>query len=219
MGTNMATTIAVTAFKARALRVARVRMLRTLSALVYLSAALSSAARASDVVVPVTARQTTVEWTLGAFLHSVHGTFAVKDGSLHFDPQTNSIRGTVVIDLTMGKTGDAKRDRRMHDDVLETDKYPVATFTARSISGRLEPNGPSQFSVAGTLLMHGAPHDLTLPLQVIARDGSVESGETHFVIPYVAWGMHDPSTFVLRVDNYVNVDVKMTRSSAATPAP
>jgi polyisoprenoid-binding protein YceI len=183
-----------------------------------LFASLGTVARGSDIVIPISAPQTSVVWTLGAVLHSVHGTFGVKDGSLHFDPQTDTIRGTVEIDLSMGKSGDEKRDRKMHDEVLETGKYPTATFTARSISGRLEPNGPSQFIVAGTLLIHGAPHDLTLPLQVVAHDGSVESGETHFSIPYVAWGMHDPSTFFLRVDDHVDVEVRMMRSSPA-PAP
>ena len=64
--------------------------------------------------------------------------------------------------------------------------------------------------LSGTLLIHGASHDLTLPLDVVARDGQVQSGETRFTIPYVAWGMHEPSTFLLRVSDHVDVDVRMT---------
>jgi hypothetical protein len=61
-------------------------------------------------------------------------------------------------------------------------------------------------TVQGTFRIHGADHPLALNLQV-QINGQTAIVETHFSVPYVQWGMRDPSTFVLRVEKEVNVEV------------
>src|ERR1700681_1422369 len=44
--------------------------------------------------------RTTVDFTLGDVLHTVHGTFRLKSGVIHFDPDGGKASGSVVVDAT-----------------------------------------------------------------------------------------------------------------------
>ena len=55
--------------------------------------------------------------------------------------------------------------------------------------------------------------ELPLHFQVQAAGGQY-TASTHFVIPYVKWGMKNPSNFLLKVDDKVEVDVR----AVAVPA-
>ncbi len=67
---------------------------------------------------------TKVRFELGATLHTVRGSFAVREGSVRFDPASGAMEGRVVIDAASGETGNGKRDENMHAWVLESDRYP-----------------------------------------------------------------------------------------------
>ncbi len=150
---------------------------------------------------------TKVEFTLADVLHTVHGSFRLKSGNIHFDPASGIAGGALVVDATSGQSGNNTRDRKMNKEILESDKYPEAVFTAKKVIGQLATQGGSQVQVQGTFRLHGADHDITLvvPTQV---DGNQIKIQTQFDIPFVKWGMRDPSTFVLRV----NKDVQMSIS-------
>jgi hypothetical protein len=49
--------------------------------------------------------KSTVEFTLGASLHTVHGTFKVKSGEIHFDPAKGTASGAIVVDALSGESG------------------------------------------------------------------------------------------------------------------
>src|SRR5450755_4001196 len=83
---------------------------------------------ASEIVLTVNPAQSTVHWSVDSSLHLVHGTFAVKSGSVHFDPQTGRAGGEIVVFATSGESGNDSRDARMHKEILETAKYPDAVF-------------------------------------------------------------------------------------------
>lgn len=153
---------------------------------------------------------TTIRWTLGATAHSVHGSFRLKNGAVRVDPATGQASGLIVIDATSGESGEKGRDRRMHHDVLESDKYPEITFRPNRVSrpsGTADFTAPGPVAIDGVLTLHGQEHALHLTGEL--RGGSAHlTATTSFDIPYVAWGMKDPSTFILRVEKQVHVTVE-----------
>ncbi len=138
-------------------------------------------------------------------MHTVNGTFKVQDGVITYDPQTGNAGGSVVIDLRSGQSGDKARDDKMRSSVLETQTYPTAVFTPTHVTGQVALNGTSDLSVDGTLSVHGTDHSITVPLQLVASDGIINA-EAKYRVPFVAWGMADPSTFILHVNDYVDID-------------
>jgi polyisoprenoid-binding protein YceI len=150
--------------------------------------------------------KTQIEFVLPTTLHTVHGSFRVKSGTIHFDPSTGAASGLVLVDATSGESGSEGRDRRMHKEILESDKYPDITFVPNRVIGRLAPQGDSTLQVQGTFRLHGNDHpiDVSIPLHI---SGGEVTANYHFVVPYVQWGLKNPSKFVLRVNDKVEVNV------------
>jgi len=172
----------------------------------YSVLAFSSPGFSEDDVVQLDPAKTTVDFTLGDVLHTVHGTFRLKSGLIHFDPANGAASGDVVIDATSGDSGNHTRDHKMHKEILESERYPTIEFLPKRVLGRVAPEGASQVRVEGTFRMHGADHELTLafPVQVA---GDRLNTSTHFEVPYEAWGLKNPSTLFLRVSQDVQIDV------------
>ncbi len=147
-----------------------------------------------------------VSFTLPATGHDVEGTFALKSGRITFDSQTGAASGEITIDLKGAQTGNESRDKTMHEDVLETAAHPVAVFRAEKIRGTVAPSGTSQVTLDGVLTFHGADHKLSLPAKVDVQGGRLKA-ETRFSIPFVEWGLKDPSIMFLRVEKAVQVKV------------
>lgn len=150
--------------------------------------------------------RTEIHWTLGGVLHTVHGTFKLKAGLIAFDPQTGAAQGEILVDVTSGESGDHSRDSRMHKEVLESATYPQAIFHPAKVNGALKASATQTISVEGTLTIHGADHPRKLDIKVQV-DGRDAVATTQFSVPYVAWGMKDPSSTLLRVGKEVEVEV------------
>jgi polyisoprenoid-binding protein YceI len=151
--------------------------------------------------------QTKVEYKLGAMLHTVEGTFTLKRGRIDFDPETGKADGELVVDATSGQSGNDSRDRNMHKTVLESDRYPEIIFRPDHVEGKVASQGRSQVQLHGTFTIHGADHEMTVPVDVEIANGRY-SATARFQIPYVKWGMKNPSTFVLRVGDKVELTVQ-----------
>jgi polyisoprenoid-binding protein YceI len=137
----------------------------------------------------------------------VHGTFALKRGTIRFDPLTGKASGELVVDAASGSSGSPARDRRMNANILEAGRYPEIAFRPDRVQGHINAEGSSQVELHGTFLIHGGEHEVTLPLQVEASAGSY-TARGRFAVPYVNWGMKNPSTLLLKVSNTVQIDVQ-----------
>ena len=151
--------------------------------------------------------QTTINFTLGDVLHTVHGSFNLKSGQIHFVPTSNAISGTIVVDASSGNSGSGARDRKMHRDILESSHYSDVIFLPDRVEGKVLATGASTVQVHGMFGIHGAEHEITVPAQIELTPDHW-SLTVHFAVPYVTWGLRDPSTFILRVEKTVGIDLQ-----------
>jgi polyisoprenoid-binding protein YceI len=155
---------------------------------------------------------TRINFTLGDILHTVHGSFNLKSGDVRYDPATAAMHGGLVVDATSGQSGNRMRDRRMHRDILESRLYPEIAFRPDRVEGKVANTGTSTVQVHGIVSIHGVDHELTLPVRV-QMFADHWMADTHFTVPYVKWGIKNPSTFLLRVSESVEIDVHATSAN------
>ena len=159
-----------------------------------------------QVQVTLNPSQSKVDWILGTTLHTVHGTFNLKSGSILFDPTSGNASGEIVVDASSGDSGNHARDNKMHKDVLESKRYQEISFFPKHVMGKLSPEGASNLQVEGVFHIHGADHEMTLSIPVQANGGQL-TASSDFSIPYEAWGMKNPSMLFLKVDNHVEIKI------------
>jgi polyisoprenoid-binding protein YceI len=140
--------------------------------------------------------------------HSVSGKFHVQSGAINFDRTAQKISGSVVVAAGSGDSGEPSRDKKMNAEVLDTAHFAEVTFVPQSFQGSIAASGDSTIQVSGIFTLHGAPHDLTVPMQ-IHIDGTNLTARTHFTVPYVKWGLKDPSIFILKVAKEVGIDLTL----------
>ncbi len=171
--------------------------------------AIAIRAQSQELTLQFSSSSTSINFTLGDILHTVHGSFRLKSGQVRYDSATATVHGSLLADATSGQSGNHIRDRRMHREILESARYPEIAFRPDRVEGKVASIGTSNLQVHGTFSIHGADHELTLPVRVQTfADHWI--ADTHFTVPYVKWGVKNPSTFLLRVSESVEIDVHAT---------
>ena len=172
----------------------------------------AAVASEQEIVLMLDPAQTKLHWTVDSSLHTVHGTFAVKSGTIHFDPETGKAGGEVIVLATSGDSGNSSRDQRMHKEILETAKFPDAVFRPVQVEGKVARAGNSDVKLRGVISLHGAEHEIIVPVHAeLESDGW--KGTAKFDVPYVQWGIKDPSNWLLKVKPVVSVELQMTGSA------
>lgn len=164
-------------------------------------------ALAADYTLDLRPEATKVQFALTDPLHTVHGSFNLKQGQIDFNTDTGKASGRVIVDVASGNSGSDARDSRMHANVLESKKYPEAVFVPDHFEGPIAFPGDSSVKLHGTFTIHGAPHEMTMDVHTSGNAEQLRATMA-FEIPYVAWGMKDPSNFILKVGKTVQMTIE-----------
>ena len=189
-------------------------MMRVVTAAV-LVVALPAPAQAAEQILRFDSTATRVAFALEATLHTAEGTLPMREGEIRVDLEGGTASGRLVFDATRAATGNEGRDRKMHEEVLESARYPEIVFTLSGMTAAIDGTGAGTVTLQGTLAIHGSEHPFTVTGRV-RREGNNVVAEGGFTIPYVAWGMKDPSVFVMRVAK--EVAVRFTAVGMLAPA-
>src|SRR6266851_5369889 len=161
-----------------------------------------------EIVLEIDPAQSKVHWTLGSSLHTVHGSFAFKKGSLRVDTSMGKAGGEIIVDATSGNSGNDSRDKKMHKEVLESGRYAEVIFRPERVEGSIAPQGTFTVQVHGLFVLHGSEHELTVPVQA-ELTGDQWTGSAKFNVPFIDWGLKNPGNFFLKVNHAVAIELEM----------
>jgi polyisoprenoid-binding protein YceI len=168
----------------------------------------SRALEPAEIVLSVDPAASKVHWTLDTSLHTVHGTFALKRGTLRIDTATGKAGGEIVADALSGESGNSSRDKKMHNEVLESPRYGEIVFRAGHVDGPVPVEGNTSVQLHGVMVLHGTEHEITIPVQAELSAGHWK-GTGSFSVPYVSWGLKNPSNFFLKAEPLVKIELEI----------
>jgi polyisoprenoid-binding protein YceI len=149
-----------------------------------------------------------VKMTLKTTHELVNGTFHIQSGSIEFDRSNPKMSGSVAVLAGSGKTGNDSRDKKMHKEILKVDQFATVSFAPKTYNGTIVASGDSMIQVSGVFTLLGTAHDLTIPMQ-IHIDGSKATAKGQFVVPYVQWGLKNPSFMFWKAENDVAMELNL----------
>jgi polyisoprenoid-binding protein YceI len=150
-----------------------------------------------------------VKMTLKTTHEMVNGAFHIQSGSLEFDRSAAKMSGSVVVLAGSGKTGNGSRDKKMNKEILQVEQHATVSFEPKSYAGAIAPSGDSTIQVTGIFTLLGTPHEITIPI-LVHLEGTTATAKAHFVVPYIQWGLKDPSFLFWKADKDVAIDLFLT---------
>jgi polyisoprenoid-binding protein YceI len=177
-------------------------------AVVALAAILVPAALAQHQTFAVNPDTSEVQMTLNTTHEVVHGTFHIQSGSIEFDCGTPKMKGSVAVLAGSGKTGNDSRDKKMNKDILNVEQYATVSFEPKTYTGVLALSGDSTIQVTGIFTLLGTPHEIAIPI-VVHLEGTTATAKAHFFVPYVQWGLKNPSFMIWKADDDVAIDLSL----------
>jgi len=188
------------------------RLWGCLSILIVLIAAVA-VARAGDsipvrkiAVLTFDPTTTEIDYSLNGWPHHTQGTFKLRRGVIGIDPTSGRMEGEIVVDASSGNSNESVRDERMSSSILEAGRFPDIIFKPSAASGNGKSSGEFKADVSGTMVLHGGCHSINVVV-LIRRDGDIVHLESGFDIPFVAWGLEDPSILMFKVEKEVHVRI------------
>ena len=100
-------------------------------------------------------------------ISNVHGRFAIKSGTVLFDPkEVTKSSVEALIDVASVDTGTPARDKHLNSpDFFDTAKFPTATFKSTAVKA-----AGDGFDVTGDLTLHGVTKPVTLHMDQPSKE-------------------------------------------------
>jgi polyisoprenoid-binding protein YceI len=174
-----------------------------------LAVILAPASLAQHQTFAVNAGASEVKMTLKTTHEVVNGSFHLQSGAVEFDRSTPKMSGSVVVLAGSGKTGNGSRDKKMNKEILQVEQHATVSFEPKSYAGVIAPSGDSTIKVTGIFTLLGTPHEITVPM-LVHLEGTTATAKAHFEIPYIQWGLKDPSFLFWKADKDVAIDLFLT---------
>ena len=178
-------------------------------AVLALAVILAPAALAQHQTFAVNPDASEVKMTLKTTHELVNGAFHIQSGSVGFDRRAATMSGSVVVLAGSGKTGNVSRDKRMNKKILQVEQHATVSFEPKSYAGAIAPSGDSTIQVTGIFTLLGTPHEITIPI-LVHLEGTTATAKAHFAVPYIQWGLKDPSFWIWKADKDVAIDLFLT---------
>ena len=172
-----------------------------------LALTLAASAMAAPQTLVLEPASTKVSFFLEATGHDVEGLFGLGTAAVGFDQETGEASGEIVLLAQTGTSYKKKRDKTMHEKVLESATYPNITFVPERFEGRLSEGAESEVKLHGTVTLLGVEHAMSLSATV-KLDGGALHLKSVFTVPYIEWGLEDPSLLFLRVAKTVELTIE-----------
>jgi polyisoprenoid-binding protein YceI len=144
---------------------------------------------------------------------SLHG-IAGKAKSFSTSINTDTLKGSLVVQTKSMTTELGPRDTKMHEFCLESDKFSTITFSVNSIEGGVEGlktgAGAGKVQLKGSLKIRDVTKTVSIPASYsFADDGLTLSGSHAF--KWTDFNVPDPSIFIstLYPDMSVKFSVKL----------
>ena len=177
-------------------------------AAIALAGLLAQAAFAQNHTFVVNPDASEVKMTLNTTHEVVVGTFHIQTGSIEFDRGNSKMAGSVIVVAGSGKTGNDSRDKKMYRDILQIEQHATISFEPKTFAGAIASSGDSTIQVTGIFTLLGTPHEITIPM-LVHLEGMNATAKAHFVVPYVQWGLKNPSFLIWKADNDVAIDLNL----------
>jgi hypothetical protein len=97
----------------------------------------------------------------------------------------------------------------MNKDILKVEQYATVSFEPKTYTGVLALSGDSTIQVTGIFTLLGTPHQITIPL-LVHLQGTAATAKAHFVLPYVQWGLKNPSFMIWKAEDNVAIDLSLS---------
>lgn len=181
---------------------------RTLAAAIVIPLALWSLSVSAETRFEVNPAQSAVHFSLADTLHSFGGVFQIASANFEFSRKSDQMGGKIIVEAASGNSGSSARDHKMKKEELKAKEYPNIVFVPKSYSGKIAASGSSQIQVSGTFTLLNQPHALTVPMTVNINGNHCTATGT-FEVPYVKWGLKNPSMFMIRMQKHVKIDLRL----------